>query len=241
MSIEGHGRFKLDGLNQPRSNSAGRTDADIVFQHQSTGLQVRMEVKNMTPASQRANLREIQSQILKMAEDARSTGEMQVWANRQDVLPEVRRILRTAWSQGGSSTTDGKHKLAVRGPQFSGLRERSAQGVAQSGWINRRGRLSESRHGNLHGLPGHGSPRKRHCELRRYPWRLATNRRAWIDSVGRRWFRESLPGNAACQADTEAGQGVPACLCSRSGVAAWGSRAPSSQKASSWGNTSVAI
>ncbi|NLX96749.1 MAG: hypothetical protein GXY83_11280 [Rhodopirellula sp.] len=90
MSLQGDARFNVAGLNRPRVNSAGRTDADIVFRHQSTGLQVRMEVKNMTPASQRANLQNIQRQILKMAQDARMTGEMQVWANRQNVLPEVR-------------------------------------------------------------------------------------------------------------------------------------------------------
>jgi hypothetical protein len=90
MSIQSDGRFNVIGLNSPRRNAAGRTDADIVFRHQPTGLQVRMEVKNMSPASQHANLGKIQSQILKMAEDARLTGEIQVWANRQNVLPEVR-------------------------------------------------------------------------------------------------------------------------------------------------------
>ena len=49
-----------------------------------------MEVKNVTPASQCSNLGKLQTQILKMAEDARLTGEMQVWANRQNILPEVR-------------------------------------------------------------------------------------------------------------------------------------------------------
>ncbi|GIW82395.1 MAG: hypothetical protein KatS3mg105_4202 [Gemmatales bacterium] len=90
MSINSDSRFTVIGLNQPRSNSAGNTDADIVFRHKPTGLQVRMEVKNMSLASQRANFDKIKQQLLKMAEDARRTGEMQVWANRQKVLPEVR-------------------------------------------------------------------------------------------------------------------------------------------------------
>jgi hypothetical protein len=89
-SIQGDGRFNVVGLNRLRVNSAGATDADIVFRHQPTGLQVRMEVKNMSLASQRANLGKIKSQILKMAQDAQLTGEMQVWANRHNVLPEVR-------------------------------------------------------------------------------------------------------------------------------------------------------
>jgi len=90
MSIEGDGRFKVLGVNQPRTTPLGKTDADIVFRHRSTGLQVRMEVKNLSPASQLANLKDIKLQIRKMAEDARRTGEIQVWANRQKVLPEVR-------------------------------------------------------------------------------------------------------------------------------------------------------
>jgi len=49
-----------------------------------------MEVKNMSTASQRANIGKLQNQIRKMAQDHRLTGEMQVWANRQNVIPEVR-------------------------------------------------------------------------------------------------------------------------------------------------------
>jgi hypothetical protein len=88
--LQSDGRFQVVGLNRPRVNAAGTTDADIVFRHQATGLQGRMEVKNMSPASQRASLAKIKSQIVKMARDARATGEIQVWANRQQVLPEIR-------------------------------------------------------------------------------------------------------------------------------------------------------
>ena len=80
-SLQGDGRFNVIGLNRQHLNAAGKTDADIVFRHKSTGLQVRMEVKHMTPNSQKANLPKIKTQILKMALDARITGEMQVWAN----------------------------------------------------------------------------------------------------------------------------------------------------------------
>lgn len=90
MSLQRDSRFQVIGINQARSNSVGATDADIVFRHRPTGLQARMEVKNMTPASQRADFERLQSQILKMAQDARSTGEVQIWANRQDILPKVR-------------------------------------------------------------------------------------------------------------------------------------------------------
>ena len=90
MSLQGDGRFKVVGLNLLRNNAIGKTDADIVFRHKSTGLQVRMEVKNMTISSQRSAFPRLQKQILKMAQDARDTGEMQVWANRQSVLPKVR-------------------------------------------------------------------------------------------------------------------------------------------------------
>ncbi|MFM7152452.1 MAG: hypothetical protein ACKO23_21705 [Gemmataceae bacterium] len=90
LSIQADSRFEVDGLNRLRVTSAGKTDADLVFRHQPTGLRLRMEVKNMTPASQRSNLGDLQTQIMKMAEDARMTGEIQVWANRQNVIPEVR-------------------------------------------------------------------------------------------------------------------------------------------------------
>ena len=89
-SLQGDGRFNVIGLNRQHLNAAGKTDADIVFRHKSTGLQVRMEVKHMTPNSQRANLPKIKTQILKMALDARITGEMQVWANSHAIQPEVR-------------------------------------------------------------------------------------------------------------------------------------------------------
>jgi len=49
-----------------------------------------MEVKDVSLSSQRANLAKIQSQILKMAHDARLTGEIQIWGNRQNILPEIR-------------------------------------------------------------------------------------------------------------------------------------------------------
>lgn len=83
-------RFKVIGFNLPRVNPTGSTDADIVFRHKLTGKRVRMEVKDLSPVSQRANLHKIQRQIRKMADDALRTGEMQVWANRREVIPEVR-------------------------------------------------------------------------------------------------------------------------------------------------------
>jgi hypothetical protein len=90
MSLQGDSRFQVVGLNRPRLNPIGKTDADIVFRHQATGLQGRMEVKNMSLSSQRANLPEIKKQILKMAQDARLTGEIQIWGNRQNILPKIR-------------------------------------------------------------------------------------------------------------------------------------------------------
>ncbi len=44
----------------------------------------------MSLPSQRANLFKIQSQMRKMAEDARLTGELQIWGNRQNALAGVR-------------------------------------------------------------------------------------------------------------------------------------------------------
>ena len=90
MSLQADGRFQVIGLNQRRLTSMGGTDADLVFRHVSTGLQGRMEVKNLSLSSQRSNLPEIQKQILKMPEDARFTGEIQVWGNPRSILPEIR-------------------------------------------------------------------------------------------------------------------------------------------------------
>lgn len=90
MLLEADSRFRVVGMNRPRVNSIGATDADIVFRHRTTNLPARMEVKDVSIASQRANIGKLQRQILKMAVDARTTGEIQIWANHQTVLPEFR-------------------------------------------------------------------------------------------------------------------------------------------------------
>jgi len=83
-------RFEVLEINQKRTNRLGSGDADIVMKHRATGRQIRVEVKELKPESQRSDLKRLKNQILKMAEDAKKTGEAQVLINRHPVLPELR-------------------------------------------------------------------------------------------------------------------------------------------------------
>lgn len=82
-------RFQLVSMNEDRARAWGRTDADIVVRHQETGRQVRLEVKDVSLASQQTNMAKYKLQIDKMAKEARLTGELQFWFNRRPVLPEL--------------------------------------------------------------------------------------------------------------------------------------------------------
>lgn len=89
-NLQGDGRFRVLSLNQKRLNYLGQTDADIHFQHSRTGLRGRIEVKNVKPRNQLANIETFRRQILQMAEDARLTGEVQVLGSRYELRPEIR-------------------------------------------------------------------------------------------------------------------------------------------------------
>ena len=49
-------RFQLVGVDQPVNAPYGRTDKDLVLRHRQTGQRARVEVKDVKPASQRADL-----------------------------------------------------------------------------------------------------------------------------------------------------------------------------------------
>jgi len=83
-------RFQLVAVDQPVNASYGRTDKDLVLRHRQTGQRSRIEVKDVKPASQRADLERIKGQINKMAAEYKSTGELQVWANRQETIPAIK-------------------------------------------------------------------------------------------------------------------------------------------------------
>jgi hypothetical protein len=82
-------RFQLDGVDQPVKAAYGRTDKDLKFHHKQTGQRCRIEVKDVKPASQRADLDRIKAQIDKMAAERERTGELQAWVNRQPTIPEI--------------------------------------------------------------------------------------------------------------------------------------------------------
>lgn len=87
-------RFQLVGVDQPVSAPYGRTDKDLVLRHRQTGQRTRVEVKDVKPASQRADLERIKGQIDKMAAEYKRTGELQVWANRQETIPAIKEYAR---------------------------------------------------------------------------------------------------------------------------------------------------
>lgn len=83
-------RFELVGVDEPVNATYGRTDKDLVLRHKQTGQRSRVEVKDVKPTSQRADLERIKGQIDKMAAEYRQTGELQVWANRQETIPGIK-------------------------------------------------------------------------------------------------------------------------------------------------------
>lgn len=89
-AIEFHNdpRFSLEEMNRVLKRPWGHTDADIVIRHRPTGLYGRVEVKDVSLASQKTNLSRLKEQVDKMALEARSTGQVQFWMNRREVLPE---------------------------------------------------------------------------------------------------------------------------------------------------------
>lgn len=91
-AIEFHNdpRFSLEEMNRVLERPWGRTDADIVIRHRSTGLYGRAEVKDVSLASQTTHLGRLKEQLDKMALEARRTGQVQFWINRREVLPELK-------------------------------------------------------------------------------------------------------------------------------------------------------
>jgi hypothetical protein len=83
-------RFQLVAVDQPVTASYGRTDKDLVLRYRQTGQRSRIEVKDVKPDSQRADLERIKGQIYKMAAEYKRTGELQAWANRQETIPAIK-------------------------------------------------------------------------------------------------------------------------------------------------------
>lgn len=91
VSIYNDPRFSLEAMNKPLKRPWGNTDADIVFRNKSTGLYGRIEVKDYSINSQMRLGKKLKTQIDKMANEARYTGQPQVWMNRRAVHPAIRK------------------------------------------------------------------------------------------------------------------------------------------------------
>jgi hypothetical protein len=105
-------RFRLLGMDQPTATPIGATDKDIVYLHVSTGTTGRIEVKEVAPESQRANLPTYKMQLEKMALARERTGELQTWANRKEIIPELREFgERLGVSMRGNVVTGEQSRL----------------------------------------------------------------------------------------------------------------------------------
>jgi hypothetical protein len=87
--INGDDRFELEALNKPLTTSIGKTDADLLMRHKTTGTPVRIEVKTWSKKTQRTNFKDAEAQFQKMAEDRRLTGRSQAFVNRRTNIPEI--------------------------------------------------------------------------------------------------------------------------------------------------------
>lgn len=87
--------MNLIGLDRIVRRSWGATDKDIVLK--AYGVRCRIEVKNVTPAAQRADLGRLLGQIRKMGKERRLTDEQQVIISRHKLDP---RLIAEAREQG---------------------------------------------------------------------------------------------------------------------------------------------
>lgn len=107
-SIKKDGRFKINSFGEKRDypnlislEGVGvkpipitKGEADLYFTHVETGVKVRMEVKKTKLSTQRANLIKYKRQIIKMAYDFQTRGEIQVFVNRHEILPELKEFAK---------------------------------------------------------------------------------------------------------------------------------------------------
>jgi hypothetical protein len=91
-SLHNDSRFTLEAVGELVHDNSGKitTDRDIVYSHKWTGLQGRIEVKDVSPESQQRNLAKYKTQIDKIAAEGEATGRPQAWVNRREVIPEIR-------------------------------------------------------------------------------------------------------------------------------------------------------
>jgi hypothetical protein len=93
LKLNADSRFEWLSVNERYANSLGKSDIDIKFEHRSTYRIGHLESKELTAASQRADLRRISRQIQMMAEE-QSKGQLVAWVNRRPNIPEVEALGR---------------------------------------------------------------------------------------------------------------------------------------------------
>jgi hypothetical protein len=95
-TVQRNPNMTLKGLDRMLRRSWGDTDKDIVLA--AYGVRCRIEVKEVSPAAQRADMDRLLGQIRKMGKEKRLTGEQQVIISRRHKLDP--RLLREARTQG---------------------------------------------------------------------------------------------------------------------------------------------
>ncbi len=113
--IHNDGRFQLLSLNEVDTTPLGKTDKDIVYRHTPSGTKGRVEVKDVRPASQRADLPRLKRQIDKMAYSYRNTGQHQALINRQEVIPEIKAYARAKGVQVYENVATGDQSVRKSG------------------------------------------------------------------------------------------------------------------------------
>lgn len=108
IDIHNDPRFTLVEMNRKIQRSWGNTDADIIFRYGQGGLYGRIEVKDMSLASQASEMQRIKAQIDKMALELHRTGQPQVWANRREIHPEIRRYAHRKGIPAFETVSTGK-------------------------------------------------------------------------------------------------------------------------------------
>lgn len=87
-----HPEFELLGVNKYYRDKNGKilSDKDLLLRHKKTGVTYHIEVKDMKPSSQYADIKRLKRQIDLMAKDRSKNGEVKVWVNRHQTIPEIK-------------------------------------------------------------------------------------------------------------------------------------------------------
>jgi hypothetical protein len=146
-AIEFHNdpRFTLVEMNRKLQRPWGNTDADLIVRYGQRWLYGRVEVKEATIVSQASDMQRIKAQIDKMALEFRRTGQLQVWANRREIHPEIRRYAQrkgipvfenvsTGNSNPSRTMTAQDFKAEVARQASVIQRARAIQGGVQAGY-----------------------------------------------------------------------------------------------------------